>query len=155
MKDFEFEAGYNTHIGEVNLNIGGNFTTVKNEVLKLYEATPLGDEFGRIEEGYSMFYLWGYKTGGIFQSQEEIDNWRKTHADVTVGQDLLDPSIGYQYKPGDMYFRDVHGDPTDPKQQYSPTPDSLIKAATELTWAKQFPAFIMDLILAQTGKVLI
>ena len=86
----EIDAGYNTHVGDVNINMRGNITTVNNKVIKLYGGTPLGDEFGRIEEGYSIGYLWGYKVGGIFQSQQQIDAWRRTHADVNIGQNITD-----------------------------------------------------------------
>lgn len=139
---FEFDIGYNTTIGKVNFNAGGNLTTVRNRVEKLYLGTPMGGESGRIEEGYSMFYLWGYKVGGIFQSQAEIDNWRKTHADVNIGQDINDVSVGYQYAPGDMYFQDVYGNP-DPntKERYSKTPDSLINSNDRTYLGKTIPGF--------------
>jgi len=140
-RGFEFDAGYNTHIGNVNINVAVNLTTVSNKVLKLYGGTPLGDEYGRIEEGYSIGYLWGYKVGGIFQSLEQIDEWKKSHADVNIGQSLTDPTAGYQYKPGDMYFQDVHGNPTDPKTQYSPKPDSLINSADRTYLGKTIPGF--------------
>lgn len=139
---FEFNVGYNTNIGEVGFNAGANLTTVKNRVEKLYLGTPMGDEFGRIEEGYTMFYLWGYKTAGVFQSQAEIDSWRQSHADVNIGQDINDPSIGYQYKPGDMYFQDVYGNP-DPgtKERYSKTPDSLVNSNDRTYLGKTIPGF--------------
>jgi TonB-dependent starch-binding outer membrane protein SusC len=149
---FEFDAGYNAKLGEVNFNVAGNFTTVRNRVTKLYGGTPLGDEFGRIEEGYSMFYLWGYKTGGVFQSQEEIDAWRKTHADVNIGQDLTNPADGYQYKPGDMYFQDVYGNPKDPKERYSKTPDSLINSNDRTYLGKTIPGFYYGLNFGANWK---
>ncbi|MEP6682783.1 MAG: TonB-dependent receptor [Parafilimonas sp.] len=151
-RGLEFDAGYNTHIGSVNINLSGNLTTVNNKVLKLYGGTPLGDEYGRIEEGYSMYYLWGYKVGGVFQSQDEIDNWRKTHADVNIGQSLTDPTAGYQYKPGDMYFQDVHGNPTDPKAQYDPTPDSLVNSADRTYLGKTIPGYYYGFNLGANWK---
>ena len=75
-RGIEVQVGYNKKFGAVDFNVSGNITTVNNRVLKLNEGTPQGDEFGRIEEGYSMFYLWGYKVAGIFQTQAEIDAWR-------------------------------------------------------------------------------
>ncbi|MBE7174669.1 MAG: SusC/RagA family TonB-linked outer membrane protein, partial [Williamsia sp.] len=140
-RGIEIDAGYNTQFGKVGFNAAANLTTVNNKVLKLYGGTPLGNEYGRIEEGYSMFYLWGYKTGGIFQSQQEIDNWRQSHADVNIGQSLTDASAGYQYKPGDMYFQDVHGNPTDPKTQYSNKPDSLVNSADRTYLGKTIPGY--------------
>jgi len=137
----EFDAGYNAKLGQVAINIGGNLTTVDNKVLELYGGTPLGDEFGRIEEGYSMFYLWGYKSGGIFQSQDEINEWRKTHADKNIGQDFTSLSNGYQYKPGDMYFQDLYGKPTSPKEQHSNSPDSIVDENDRTYLGKTIPGF--------------
>ena len=140
-RGFEFDAGYNARVGNINFNIAGNLTTVNNKVLKLYGGTPLGGELGRIEEGYTMFYLWGYKTGGIFQSQQDIDAWHQSHADVNIGQDLTDPSVGYQYQPGDMYFQDVYGNPTNAKERYSKTPDSLINSNDRTYLGKTIPGY--------------
>lgn len=137
----EVQLGYNKKFGAIDFNASGNITTVSNKVIKLNEGTPQGDEFGRIEEGYSMFYLWGYKVGGIFQSQAEIDAWRKNHADVTLGQDIKDPSVGYQYKPGDMYFQDVYSNPKNPKEQHSPGADSLINSADRTYLGKTIPGY--------------
>lgn len=140
-RGIEIDAGYNAKLGPVNFSISGNITTVNNKVLKLYGGTPLGGELGRIEEGYSMFYLWGYKTGGIFQSQEEIDKWKQTHADVNLGQDLSNAANGYQYQPGDMYFQDVYGNPTNSKERYSPLPDSLINSNDRTYLGKTIPGY--------------
>ena len=109
--------------------------------MTLNEGNPFGGEFGRIEEGYSMNYLWGYKVGGIFQTQAEIDAWHASHADVNIGQSLDDPSDGYQYQPGDMYFQDVYGNPKDPKQRYSLTPDSLINSNDRTYLGKTIPGY--------------
>lgn len=151
-RGIEVDAGYNGKLGPVNFYVSGNITTVNNKVVKLYGGTPLGNEFGRIEEGYSMFYLWGYKVGGIFQSQAEIDAWRQTHADVNIGQSLTDQSAGYQYKPGDMYFQDVYGNPTDPKQRYSPNPDSLINSNDRTYLGKTIPGYYYGFNIAANWK---
>ncbi|MEO7045666.1 MAG: hypothetical protein ABI091_10205, partial [Ferruginibacter sp.] len=151
-KGFEFDIGYNAKIGPVNFNVAGNLTTVNNKVIKLYGGTPLGDEFGRIEEGYSMFYLWGYKVGGIFQSQQDIDKWHQSHADVNIGQKLGDPSVGYQYKPGDMYFQDVYGNPKDAKERYSKTPDSLINSNDRTYLGKTIPGYYYGLNFGANWK---
>ena len=152
-KGFEFQVGYNDRFGEVNFNVSANLTTVNNKVEKLNGGTPLGDEFGRIQEGYSMFYLWGYKTGGIFQSQSEIDAWRKTHSDVVVGQDPKDLSTGYQYKPGDMYFQDLYGNPrAGEKEQHSPAPDSLINSSDRTYLGKTIPGYYYGLTVGANYK---
>jgi TonB-linked SusC/RagA family outer membrane protein len=151
-RGIEVVVGYNKKFGAIDFNASGNITTVSNRVLKLNEGTPQGDEFGRIEEGYSMFYLWGYKVGGIFQTQAEIDAWRASHADVNTGQDLTDPANGYQYKPGDMYFRDLYGDPKNPKEQHSPVPDSLVNSSDRTYLGKTIPGYYYGFNLGAAYK---
>jgi TonB-dependent starch-binding outer membrane protein SusC len=137
----ELQIGYNKKLGNINFNASANLTTVKNNVVKLNGGTPIGGEGGRIEQGSSMFYLWGYKVGGIFQNQAEIDAWRQTHADQNIGQVAGDPSQGYQYKPGDMYFQDVHGNPRNSKEQFSPAPDSVINSNDRTYLGKTIPGY--------------
>jgi TonB-dependent starch-binding outer membrane protein SusC len=144
---FEFQVGYNSHVGPVNFSINGNLTTVKNKVVRLNRGTPFGDEFGRIEEGYPLFYLWGYQVGGIFQTQAEIDAWRAKYADVSIGQTLGDPSAGPQYNPGDMYFTDVYGNPTNPKERYSLTPDNIINSNDRTYLGKTIPGYFYGLTI--------
>lgn len=146
-KGIELQLGYNKTFGEVNFNVAGNITTVKNRVEKLNEGSPIGGEFGRIEEGYSMFYLWGYKVGGVFQSQAEIDAWKAANpkGDGNIG--------GYQYKPGDMYFQDVYGNPAPgSKERYSTTPDSLVNSNDRTYLGKTIPGYYYGLSLGAEWK---
>jgi TonB-linked SusC/RagA family outer membrane protein len=142
---FEFQVGYNNKIGPVDFNVSGNLTTVKNRVTELNAGTPIGGNGDRVEEGYSMFYLWGYQVGGIFQTPAEIDAWRKSHADANANQSLDDPASGYQYQPGDMYFQDVYGNPTNSKERYSPNPDSIINDNDRTYLGKTIPGFYYGL----------
>ncbi|RYY30096.1 MAG: TonB-dependent receptor [Chitinophagaceae bacterium] len=137
----EFQLGYNGKIGPVDFNVSGNLTTVKNRVKSLNGGTPINGEGDRVEEGYSMFYLWGYKVGGIFQNQAEIDAWRRVYADASINQSRTNPTAGYQYKPGDMYFQDVYGNPRAPKERYSKLPDSLINSNDRSYLGKTIPGF--------------
>ena len=144
-KGIELQLGYNAKLGPVDFNIAGNITTVKNRVEKLNAGTPLGGEAGRIEEGYSLFYLWGQKTGGIFQTQAEIDAWRKSHTDVSIGQSATNPATGYRYKPGDMYFQDVYGNPRNSKERFNQAPDSLINSNDRTYLGKTIPGYYYGL----------
>jgi TonB-linked SusC/RagA family outer membrane protein len=115
-RGIELQLGLNQNIGDLNLNASFNITTVDNEVLELYNDNPLGGEGGRIQEGFPLFYLWGYQVGGIFQNQQEIDAWKGRYRD-NVGTN--DP------KPGDIYFNDINGNP-EPGTFLNPVPDSVI-----------------------------
>ena len=151
-RGIELQLGYNKRFGAINTNFSANFTTQSNKVLKLNGSTPFGDEFGRVEEGQSMFYLWGYKSAGIFQNQAEIDAWRVSHADANLGQDLNDVTQGYQYKPGDAYFQDVYGDPRDSKERYSPLPDSLVNGNDRTYLGKSIAGYFYGFSLGADYK---
>ncbi len=123
-------VGYNGRSGDFTYNISGNISFVDNTVLELYNDQPLttfafnddvGGGFGRLEEGRSIGHIWGYVQGGIFQTQAEIDAFFAENPDINVG----DVSF---VAPGDMYFQDVYGDPTDEEPFYSTTPDGQINS---------------------------
>jgi TonB-linked SusC/RagA family outer membrane protein len=117
---FEFQLGWRDNIGDLEYYVNGNLTTVKNVVEKVWNDQPLGGQENRVEEGYSMNYLWGFKVGGIYQSDAEVEQ-RQTE----IADNQTDPSL---VSAGDMYFLDVHGDP-DPENGYdfySPDPDGQI-----------------------------
>ena len=120
--------------------------------MELNGGTPLGGETGRIEEGYSMNYLWMYEIGGIFQSQAEIDAWRKKYADLSIGQSLTNPTAGYQYRPGDMYFVDVYGNPRNSKERYSNIQDSIINTSDRKYVGKTIPGFYYGLNIGANFK---
>lgn len=149
---FEFQLGYNNRVGDVEFNVSGNITTVKNRVVSINRGNPIGDENGRVEEDYSMFYLWGYKVGGIFQSQAEIDAWRSKYSDALINQSPTNPNAGYNYKAGDMYFQDVYGNPKQTGERYSLTPDGIINSNDRTYLGKTIPGFFYGLNLGANYK---
>ena len=138
-KGIEISANYNTKIGVVNVGFTGNFTTVKNEVTELYNGVNVGggDE-GNIWEGYPINFIRGYKVGGVFQTQAEIDAWRAKYRDATAGQTTT-PSVS-PYSPGDMYFQDVARGVTTPGK-FNMSPDSIINDNDRVYLGKTIPGF--------------
>jgi TonB-linked SusC/RagA family outer membrane protein len=116
----EFQLGYNGSVGDIQYSVSGNFTTVDNEVMEVWNNQPFGDEEGRIEEGFPMNYFWGFKTGGIYQSQEEVQNWWSNSSDSQADSAMVSA--------GDMYFLDVHGPPNKDAGYdfYTPDPDGKV-----------------------------
>lgn len=129
----ELNLNWNQSFGALNLSIGGNLTTVKNEVVSLFQDQPFGGEFGRIEVGKPLFYYWGYKLGGIFQNAGEVDAYRGSIKDNLNG--------GYQQQPGDMYFVDVNGAPKEAGQLPDPNPDGIIDNNDRTFIGSQIPGF--------------
>ncbi|MGA9639241.1 TonB-dependent receptor [Flavobacterium sp.] len=69
---WEFQLGWSDKIGEVNYNIGGNFTYTKNEVVYMAEAADLSPALKR--EGHSLDSYIVYPTNGLFKNQTDINN---------------------------------------------------------------------------------
>ncbi|SHM58273.1 TonB-linked outer membrane protein, SusC/RagA family [Cyclobacterium lianum] len=114
-------VGFNDQTNGFNYGISGNISFLNNEVTRLYQDQPLSTGFGRVEVGRSVGHIWGYKLGGIFQNQEEVDSYFANFEDEIIGNaDFV--------APGDMYFLDVQGNPTDEERFYSTTPDGRINA---------------------------
>lgn len=102
-RGFEFALGY--HEGRNAFTYGADLTltTVRNEVLQLSDLQPVipGDfNATRTEVGQPISRLYVLDMVGIFQTQDEIDNYKS--ADGKIIQPLA--------KPGDVKFRDVNGD---------------------------------------------
>ena len=131
----DLQIGYDERIGDFSYGISGNISFVQNEVTKLYQGQPLStDEFGRVEEGRPVGHIWGYKLGGIFQSQQEIDDYFEELDDQTISNsDFVEP--------GDMYFQNVGGNPTEEEPFYSTTPDTLINNFDQTQIGNTIPAY--------------
>ncbi|WP_417887738.1 SusC/RagA family TonB-linked outer membrane protein [Zunongwangia sp.] len=109
----ELSLGYNTDITEdLSISINGNISYNKNEVVRIANSEGIirgetgllfqgMDELNRVEVGQPIGYFYGLKTDGIFQNQEEIDQYSKD------GQ-LIQPNA----KPGDVRFVDLNRDGT-------------------------------------------
>lgn len=72
---FEIVVNYRNQIGkDFNYNVGLNMSTYKTEVTKL-TSEYLSGNTSRTYVGGPIGRFWGYKQIGIFQNQEEIDNY--------------------------------------------------------------------------------
>lgn len=108
-RGFEFILDYHGKIGnDFSYNIAGNISTYKNKVLSLGGGTNipgkthLGNQVNTmIEPGKPIGYFYGYKMDGVFQTQEEINNYRGG-PDNTI----IMPTA----EPGDLKFVDLNGD---------------------------------------------
>lgn len=71
---FEFVANYHNHAGDFNYHASINLSTYKTKVTSLTQDYLTG-AVSRTYVGGPMGRFWGNKQIGIFQSQEEIDNY--------------------------------------------------------------------------------
>lgn len=105
----ESSLSWDDHIGDFTYGIKGNISYNKNEVLSINNKdgfingvsdilSPNTSYLYRAEVGYPIGYFRGYKVGGIFQNQEEIDNY----------VDAEGNKIMSSAKPGDVKFIDLN-----------------------------------------------
>jgi len=129
----ELELSYRNTAGAFNYSVGANAAYNHNEVSSL--ASPLlGDNLGttgaitRSELGYPIWYFYGYKTDGIFDSYDEI------RAYVNEEGELLQPAA----IPGDVKFKDISKDGNinedDKTIIGSPHPDWVFGFNADVSW---------------------
>lgn len=140
-RGIELALGYSGNVGEVTYNVSGNLSTVNNEVMEIYNDQPFGDEYGRVETGFPLNYLWGYQMGGVFQTAAEVATYLDTYS---VAVDTL--------VPGDAYFLDVHGNPTEEERFYSTTPDGVINNNDRAYIGKTIPGYTYGLSITAAFK---
>lgn len=100
-KGIDIAAYYYFDVGEFEFEIGGNFSTYKNEIVKLDEFdTPIFGSnrrvpaLNRTSVGEPISMLYGFIVDGIFQTQAEADDH---------------PKYGSYNAPGKFKYRDVDG----------------------------------------------
>jgi TonB-dependent starch-binding outer membrane protein SusC len=130
---FEFSVNYTGQSGEFTYNINANLTTVKNKVISMFNHDRIGGNYGMIEEGNSMNYLWGYKVGGIFQSDAEASEYSSTTKDIYA--------TGNIKKGGDMWFQNIHGNADANHKYFNPVADSTVNDYDQTFLGKTIPGF--------------
>lgn len=98
----ELSAGYRNSAGDFTYGISANFTTVNNEVLDLGEVNGIvsgisGGQTHRTIVGESVGHFYGYKTDGLYQTQEEVNV-------------AIPDAFSSALEPGDIRFVDINGD---------------------------------------------
>lgn len=109
---FEFELGYKWNIADAKFAVKANAAYLKNELVKLGNATGTMEyeslmgvgTFTRAENGQPWPYFYGYKTDGILQNAAEAAEYNAKYHTNEKGE-LVNPSA-----PGDFRFVDVNGD---------------------------------------------
>ena len=90
-----FDISINTYrqFGDFEFNLGANLTYYDTRASKRDEVY----KDHRQREGKAIDGIWGYKSAGLFQSQEEIDAW-------------VPQNLGSTVRPGDIRYVDVNND---------------------------------------------
>jgi TonB-dependent starch-binding outer membrane protein SusC len=145
-KGIEVEIGYSkTFSNGLQMTLNGNFTTIKN---RLDELAPGIEEFSsneayRTAVGQPIGYFFGYKTDGIYQTQEEID--------AIFSGGFVDRNAPQGPRPGDVKFLDVNG-PGEDGTQFSGEPDGLIDFNDRTYLGKTIPTYFYGLNIGLNFK---
>ncbi|UII24602.1 TonB-dependent receptor [Fulvivirga maritima] len=110
-KGLELALSWSDQKGDFNYTISANGAYNQNEVKEIPRADGFIDggenelwnnapRFYRAQEGFPIGYFWGYETNGVFQNEEQIQNYRNSE-----GQ-LIQPDA----EPGDLIYKDRTGD---------------------------------------------
>ncbi len=97
----ELDLRWRDKAGKLNYDIGFNISDNQNKVMKYDGKNSIGSGgVVPIMEGYPLNTVWGYKTGGYFQSQAEADAYKA--------------KVSYPFfsnvAAGDMKYLDLNGD---------------------------------------------
>lgn len=83
-------------------SIGGNISFIKNELRQLNGGAPIYGNYQQIQvvnQGYPLYYFWGYQYDGVFRSDEEV-------LEYLPGYTAADTP----FHAGDAKYRDNNGD---------------------------------------------
>lgn len=94
---WELALNYNGKVNSFNYSVGFNVSSVDNELTDFGGNEPSISDWFILKEGEAINSFYGYKSDGLFQSQEEIDN----HATQPNQASL---------KPGDIKLVDLNDD---------------------------------------------
>ncbi len=124
-RGIELSLSYNNKVGNLKYSVGGNVTTVHNEVLDLGNITEIisgvgGASTHRTRVGDPIGSFYGYQTDGIYQNQAEVDA-------------ALPDANSASRAPGDIRFKDVSGP--------NGVPDGLIDANDRTNLGSYIPKF--------------
>lgn len=143
-RGFEFSAQWQGELAkDLLLTIGGNIATVKNEVLSLGTGSALvgGSVYSRgsgtrTQVGSAIGEFWGYKTGGLIQTAEQLATVKK-----------IQPNAGL----GDFVFLDMNSFAADGKT-LTGKPDGKLNEADKTFIGSPIPDFTYGFNLSLAYK---
>ena len=101
-RGWELTINYRGKIGEdINYMVGGSLSDSRSVVTDY--ANPTGTApASNWYTGRRVGEIWGYRTDGLIQTQEEADEYNRTHDNSFF--------TSQKWTPGDVAFRDLNGD---------------------------------------------
>lgn len=157
-KGIELSATYRKTTGDFRWDLSGNLTTIKNRVesvgnmgvdaagnkIDYIEPDP-SHPFYRAPVGYSIGEWYVIKTAGIFQSQDQINNYKNKNGQV------IQPNA----KPGDVIYVDANGDGqiNNDDRQYDGSPWPTLQAGLQFNASYQQFTFNIQFVGVFGNKI--
>lgn len=122
-KGFELILRHNNRVGQVNYGLNANVSFARNRILRITQADNIPMWQNKL--GRSVDTLWGFKSMGLYQTQEQLDNAPKSSYST--------PELG------DIRYVDIDGDGklTDYDRvaiAHSTTPEMMFSFSGDLSW---------------------
>ena len=116
-KGIDLDLGWTDNVGKLNYSASLNLSQFQSVMGNLGGTEFIGD---RIKKQGSQFDEWyGYRSEGIYQTQEDINNSPKLNANVKVG---------------DMKYTDISGPSGVPDGKISPEYDRVLLGSSQPQW---------------------
>jgi TonB-linked SusC/RagA family outer membrane protein len=96
-RGFELVLSHRNKVGNFNYRVSGNLTYARNRIISRLQSDNILPWQNRL--GSSMNEIWGYKSNGLFQTEEELAD-----APLLEGQYTRKPMLG------DIRYVDINGD---------------------------------------------
>ncbi len=143
-RGIELAANYRFTVGPVGIDVGANITTVHNEVTRLQDGIPIYSGGLTLEEGQSINFIRGQQLGGIFTSEQEVEDFIANTRDESYRE--------ADVAPGDLYFVDVAGPPTEEGEFVSNEPDGVINNFDNTYLGQTLPGYFYGFNLGANLK---
>lgn len=122
----DISVTYKGNVGDFHYSVGGNISTVKyivdelvdNNVILRGSVLAASENVSKTTVGQSSAYFFGYQCDGIFQSQEQVDEYnnnartlaKERNPNLTPGQLSAIYYNSSNTAPGDLIYRDLNND---------------------------------------------
>ncbi len=129
----EISLAHQREIGEINYNISGNVSFIKNELTGLNGGSPLYGDRTLSDEGLALFTLWGYEYESDYKTDQEALDHLYSYSSEEIGVHA-----------GDAKFKDINGP--------NGSPDGLIDDFDKTDIGNPFPWLTYGLNLGAQYK---
>lgn len=116
-KGLDLDLGWTNNIGKLRYSISANLSQFKSRMGDLGGTEFVGDRIRKLGSEFDEWY--GYRSEGIYQTQEDVNN---------------SPKLSTNVKVGDMKYTDISGPNGVPDGKISPEYDRVLLGGSQPQW---------------------